>query len=191
MDMQEYNDANESTQTCYKLECGHAYHTKCIVRFLTSTQHKCPLCNKHKTPDEQISREGVIRSLLTEVKKTTEFRDAKQEYILARDEYINVLKSFKADVKKYLYAKAIEFRIKEHRNYYKDAVLNVMNTSKKIAKTLGFKYLGAVSADDFKRNRYGVPIVKTIILGEEYYKDRWRLENPRFWCSMNKIFNNK
>jgi len=29
MDMLEYNDPNESTLTCFKLECGHSYHTKC------------------------------------------------------------------------------------------------------------------------------------------------------------------
>jgi hypothetical protein len=191
MDMQDYNDPNESTTTCYKLECGHAYHTRCIVTFLTKTQHKCPLCNKHKTPDEQISREGVIRKAIDEIKKTEEFRVSKNEYIAARDEYLDVLKSFKADVKKYLYAKAVEFRIKDHRDYYRKALSNVLVTTKKIAVTFGFKHIGAVWAEDHTRRRYGVSFAKSIILGDGYYKDRWRLENPRFWCSMNKIFNNK
>ena len=51
MDMQEYGDERSHTETCRKLRCGHAYHTDCIIEFLSHSNHRCPACNEYKTPE--------------------------------------------------------------------------------------------------------------------------------------------
>ena len=74
MDMKYYQDSRDQTPTCFKLECDHAYHTKCIVASLQKTQHKCPQCNSHKTPEQVLTMEGLITEVFDDVRKKSEFK---------------------------------------------------------------------------------------------------------------------
>jgi len=66
MDMEEYDDPNESTHTCVRLDCKHAYHTKCVLKYMKTTNYECILCNKHRNPIEEA---GLIEQAVDEVKK--------------------------------------------------------------------------------------------------------------------------
>ena len=59
--MEEYQDEKESTETCFKLECHHAFHTKCIMECLLKSKSACPLCNKDK------ERKGVCLTVKASV----------------------------------------------------------------------------------------------------------------------------
>jgi len=69
MDMQDYNDSRESTLTCFKLECGHSYHTKCIIMALSKTKHQCPLCNKEKSIQDKVEEQAYIKKILRKVSR--------------------------------------------------------------------------------------------------------------------------
>ena len=59
MDMTSFNDSRLSTSTCYKLECGHSFHTKCIIGCLSIDRKKCPSCNDRKNPSTELTLQGL------------------------------------------------------------------------------------------------------------------------------------
>ena len=155
MDMNEYQDEHESTETCFKLECGHAYHTKCIVSFLTRTTHKCPSCNKHKTPQEKLEREFIIRELAGEVLKDTRFKELKHEYNQGILEYKQVLCQLRKDAKELVEKRARELRVYDYRAYYIKVKHALFSSAKTIAKELGPRYIGAINSEDRQEGRQG------------------------------------
>ena len=182
MDMIEFRDEAPGTETCFKLECGHAFHTKCIVQFLTRTEHKCPSCNQHKTPEEKLELEGVLRKLLIEVKKDDRVRMAKQEYEQSTHEYKMVLKQWKKESEEWIRNRAAELKITEHKNYHNRSVNAVLQAAEEVAKEKGPKFIAAIKSEkrtDHYR-RYGINIVKSILFGKYYpgYRD-WKLRFPR------------
>ena len=180
MDMKEYSDEQQSTSTCFKLECGHAYHTRCIVAFLTKSTHKCPSCNKQKTPEERLEREGVIHNLVKEVRKDERVKLAKNEFKVAVIEYKEALKVLKNETKEWVKHRSKELKIREYKNYYTRAGKNVLETANEVAKEFGNIYTGAVMAADREERRWGITVAKKTLFGSYVfgYND-WRLRVPR------------
>ena len=140
MDMKAYGDERDSTPTCFKLECNHAFHTKCIVECLQKTRHKCPSCNENKSLEETLSREGVILEIVDEIKKVESVKLAIQEFRTAKHEITESIKFFKEDVKKYAEHRKTELKILEKYKYYIQCQQTVSSEAKKIAKSKGGKY---------------------------------------------------
>jgi len=185
MDMREFNDPNVSTDTCFKLECGHAYHTRCIVEFLTRTEHKCPSCNQHKTPTETVELDGVIVNAVKQIKKDDRVRLAKHEYQEARSEYKAVISQLRNDVREWAKTRCNELKFAEHKNYYNQAASNVTTTAKTVATELGPSYVGALKSGLTARmrgDRWSQNLAKKELFGTHVpgYRD-WRLRNPTVW----------
>ncbi len=184
MDMREFNDPHLSTDTCFKLECGHAYHTKCIVQFLTRTEHKCPSCNQHKTPTETVEFGGVIVNAIKNIKKDDRVRIAKHEFHEARTEYKAVISQLKKEVKEWAKNRANDLKISDHKEYYKQSASNVMAKAKIVAAELGPIYIGALKTKEQTRRetRWGENLAKRELFGAHVpgFRD-WRLRNPTIW----------
>jgi hypothetical protein len=100
-------------ETFSRLQCGHAYHTICLLK---SLQHRsvCPLCNvigqMNDTNDwwqnGRIEMEGRCLEIMEKVKKDKEVREAlreckatKKEMMTLRKEFLKRVKVFKTELR--------------------------------------------------------------------------------------------
>jgi hypothetical protein len=162
MDMRAYQDEHASTSTCFRLECNHAFHTKCIVECLQKTRHRCPSCNEDKNLEGTLNKEGIILELVDEVKKVESVKLALEEYRNAKSEMSVSMKTFKEDVKKYAAQRKAEMKLSEKYKYYTQCQSNVYNEANRVAKTKGGKYRAVftmrfkhVRAQAFERALFG------------------------------------
>ena len=182
MDMREYDDAAEGTDTCHKLDCGHAFHTKCIILVLTKTRHACPSCNKNKPPEKQLEIEGLIRTTLSAVKRDPRVKAVREEYATGKEEYKQALRQLQKESNEWVTKRAEELKIKEYRSYYYSSASAVMATAREVAREMGPKFIAAINSDRRPNNRWGVSISKRTIFGVNPpgYRD-WKLTHPRIW----------
>lgn len=183
MDMKEYKDENEGTLTCHKLECGHAYHTKCIVNFLTKTQQACPSCNKHKTPEQILELQGILVETMNEVVKDPKIKFLKKDFKETKDEYIKLLNQLKTEAKEWASNRAKELAIDKYRTYLKKSRVNLLNTAREVASEMGKKYVATLYTKVFKdqgnrRNFQGYLIVESALYGKESWRHTWGLKHP-------------
>jgi hypothetical protein len=114
MDMEEFQDPRESTVTCVKLECGHAYHTRCAISYLKRTNFDCILCNRHKEPREQLEDEQLALNTFAVVKRDPAYRELKRETLVTFKAYTTAKKAVKKEVNDFL-ASRNWFGLKEAR----------------------------------------------------------------------------
>jgi hypothetical protein len=187
MDMEEYKDEQESTQTCFKLECGHAFHTKCIIQVLSKTGHKCPSCNKGKTPEDKLYFQGMLTSMISEIRKDERVKYAKNEYNESVMAYKQVIKQLTIESRAWILNRANELKLYDHKLYYQKAKKSVMTEAKIAAKEIGPKYVGALESDAHAnvRRGWGVSLVNKLLYGTHVpgYRD-WRLNHPRIWMAL-------
>jgi len=179
MDMKAYEDEHESTTTCFKLACKHAFHTKCIVDVLSQTERKCPSCNNNKNPSELLTKEGLAKKLLTELKRTPELRFAINEVKESMKEFKQTLKILKKDIKEYTETRKIELGFDVKRKYMMDSLKKLPHVTKTEAKKKGVKYFGAVTLEETRRNHYwgGTPFERAFF-GKQMGWKISRLKNP-------------
>lgn len=186
MDMIEYKDPNECTLTCFKLECGHSYHTKCIINFLNNTSHKCPVCNTYKTNDDKIELEGKIRKLLLEISKEPEIRSIKEEYNIAKQEYRESLFECKKAMILLFKEQVSKLKILEKRSYFLSCINTLKSKVKEKANEKTNKHIGAAlfSYEYFtRRTRF-----ESVFLGQNYWVIR-RMIHPRLFLRLDSIKN--
>jgi hypothetical protein len=111
MDMEDYNDERPSTETCFKLDCGHAFHTRCIFQYLRETEYECIQCNVRRSPREEIELTGYIAQALEDLRADPEIRRLRREV----DEAVTEFRAARDEVKKALEAAAPE--IQERAGY--------------------------------------------------------------------------
>jgi hypothetical protein len=181
--MKEYKDENEGTVTCHRLECGHAYHTKCIINFLTKTEQECPSCNKHKTPEQKLELQGLLVQTMKEVVKDSRIKFLKKDFKETKEEYKKLLSQLKKEAKEWASNRAKELSIDKYRDHLKQARVTLLNTAREVALEMGKKHTGALYTTAFKdrgnrRNFQGFLIVESALYGKETWGSTWGLKNP-------------
>ena len=158
MDMKSFEDEQDQTATSFKLECGHAYHTRCIVSCLQRTQHKCPQCNSHKTPEKILTMEGLITEVFDEVRKTKDFKEQLGEYRQSRKDLDNTIKTLKNDVKQFVEKRKEELEFSKKKSRYKSSMRSIRLKFGKLCREKGPLYSGASSnTSEWRRTRLIFP----------------------------------
>lgn len=140
MDMKSYSDEHESTSTCFKLRCGHAFHTKCIVECLQKSNHECPNCHGNKNLEAELSREGVVIRLVKEIKKESNVKAALKEYNLAKGELCSTNKQLKKETLEFAKTRKQTLEYDKKHKYFLQTISKVKSEIKAAAKQKGPKF---------------------------------------------------
>jgi len=163
-----------------RLTCGHAYHTRCIIRSLTSSM-KCPLCNtvgSTDMPDDVRMRiEGRGRILLEDVRKLPEIREALKVWRAEKNEFNTMQKEFKRRSKEFRENLRKELGTEELIKRYSKTITGVVAKFRWAARKHGPVYYAAFkNMSSWQRNRF---IFKINSYGWRALS-RWRLRSM-FW----------
>jgi hypothetical protein len=178
MDMLGYQDERQNTTECYKLDCGHAYHTGCIISCLTQMNRKCPQCNADKDPSKELTREALASKLIREVK-----RDERVKFLLG--EFKEIREEYSEDIKEYGEKRAAELCVPEKSKYLMDSHKEIQSTARRIAREKGIEYVGALKDVVNRRNRWweGSAFDRAFFSKKEAYSIR-RLKFPRLYLDL-------
>ncbi|NBO24455.1 MAG: E3 ubiquitin-protein ligase [Chlamydiae bacterium] len=159
MDMIHYNDERESTFSCFKMNCGHAYHTKCIITCLSVEGKKCPQCNDKKSPSQELSVEGLKKKYLGEIKRDKDIQFLMNELSLSDQEYSEARRQLKKDIQEFINKRKVELGMDVKRDYVLECLKRIRNDSKTIAKQKGPEYLAALDPSEgrYRRGWGGTP----------------------------------
>ena len=181
MDMISFEDARERTETCIKLVCGHAYHTQCIVRCLSHLDQKCPNCNSSKTPSEQLTRHGMARKLISELRKDDDIKFLLKEHSESRNELAIAEKQLNLDIKEYIKQRRIELHIDEKRSYFMSCSNHLSSTLKKLAKLKNPQFMAALEPEIHRRYHYWYgSYLDEMLFGRSRARANYRLKFPFF-----------
>ena len=183
MDMISFRDERVQTPSCIKLECNHAYHTKCIIRCLTVSNLGCPTCNKHKTPAQELTREGLAKKLIGELKKDDEIKFLITEFKESSLEYNDTIFTLKKDVKQFISKRSNELQLSEKRKYMLECLAKIQSTAKLLSKTKGPEYTGALNTRLIGRYRRGTSFERLFFNAQEAYRI-YRLKTPSLYMSL-------
>ena len=177
MDMKSFEDERNSTETCVKLDCKHAFHTRCIRTCLSTADKKCPQCNTPKTFEEEITSEGLIKMCVRRFKKQPEVKSLLQEMNIAKKELSGTLKVLREEVRKFIKEKVRELNMAPQRKYFIRCLHKMRKLIKDEATRLGPMYVGVIENDRGWRSRYGGSSVERMIYGCNTWSV-YRLKNP-------------
>jgi hypothetical protein len=182
MDMISYQDQREQTETCIRLDCGHAYHTRCILRCLSQMNQKCPNCNTPKTASQEITREGIVKNLISEIKKDTDMKFLLNEYKEAREELHESESQLRKDVKEFIEKRKEELCIDDKRKYFISCIARITSNTKAIARTKGPQYVGALITD--REYHWGGSYFERLMFGKQQARLNYRLKFPYLRMSL-------
>lgn len=174
MDMDTYQDERDSTETCFKLDCGHSFHTKCIVNCLQKSNHVCPQCNKQKTAEGKLTTEGLATRLFVDLRKHPDVKIAINELKEAKNEMKNSMEILTKETKEFVEKRKVELCILEKRKYLLDSLSNVRKTIRGVSGQFPPMYSGCFSF--FNQWR-----LEKLIFGVSSYRYMYRLRIPRIY----------
>lgn len=135
-----------------RLQCGHAYHTTCLLRAL---QHRsvCPLCNVIGQPQDnedwwnngRIALEGRCMEIMEKVKKDKEVREAMRTYKACVKDIAGVKKEFVKRVKEFKTGLRAEMGVDEKVKSVLKAKATAVRIFTRKAKSEGTLIAGAAS----------------------------------------------
>lgn len=186
MDMLSFNDEHDSTPTCYKLECGHAYHTKCIIQTLSQSERKCPSCNGNKDPTTALTQKGLAIQLLAQVKKNPDVKACTHEVKEAIDEYKEAIKTLKSDTKAYIAQRSTELHIPQKRKYLMECLSATQRSATATAKTLNPKFTAAFTVlyGDHHGRYWRGTAFERVFYGKGAAYTIARSKYPRLWVPL-------
>ena len=185
MDMQEFEDSQSQTSTCFKLECEHAYHTSCIIRCLSQSGRKCPQCNSEKDPARQLTQEALASKLVNELKRNDAIKPLIAEFKEGKEEYAQTIQQLKKDIKEYAELRAKELCIPDKRKYVMNCLSEIQRTTKSIAAQKGTQYVGAIKhATGRNRTYVGTPSFDRVFFGIQGAYSISRLKYPRLYLEL-------
>jgi galactose-1-phosphate uridylyltransferase len=160
-----------------RLQCGHAYHTLCLLRAL---QHRstCPLCNvigqMNERGDEwwnngRIEMEGRCMKIMEKVKKDKEVRESLRDYKAASKDVMSLKKEFMKRVKDFKTGLRAEMGVDEKVKAVMKAKNYVLKLFTRKAKSEGTLTVGALNILPTYR-------VEKFLLGATRFF-RWRMHH--------------
>lgn len=179
MDMQEYNDTRENTISSIKLECGHAFHTRCIVNCLSQLNRKCPQCNNIKDPP---TTEEIHAKLRTEIKKTPAIKELLNELDETIKDYQKDILKIKKEVSEYAKKQVTESGLDKKRAYMLTCLRRIQTKAKSVAKTKGLKYVEALNTNGM-RPYYFSTLFERMFFSKQLSYRLYRLKHPRLYMS--------
>lgn len=157
MDMEEFQDPRESTPTCVKLECHHAYHTKCAITYLKRTNFDCIMCNRHKEPLERLEEEQLALNTFAVVKRDPTYRELKRDALVKFKAYTEAKKLAKKEMHDFLVS----------RNWFG---LKLARTAAQRASTKTRAYLCRTAVRQ-------VPLLRAVLSGHMQRGNKYHLYN--------------
>jgi hypothetical protein len=192
MDMIEFQDTKESTETSFKLECGHAYHTKCIVTFLTRSESKCPCCNTRTTAEKKLDYEALKRKNLSQIKNTDTLKIIVKEHWEAKADLIKVLRQLREETREWAAKRAAELNVATYRNYFIQTVSSARAEAKRIARIMSPGHLETInSLETHHMNSWRADPLNIYLFGKSSRYSIYRVSNPRVSISYNHLCKKK
>lgn len=160
-----------------RLQCGHAYHTICLLK---SLQHRsaCPLCNVIGQMNDgghdwwhngRIVLEGRCLEIMEKVKKDKEVREGLRDYKAAAKDVMSLKKDFMKRVKEFKTGLRAEMGVDEKVKAVMKAKSSVLRLFTRKAKSEGSLIAGAL-------NILPAPKVERFLLGATRFF-RWRIHH--------------
>jgi hypothetical protein len=137
-----------------RLECGHAYHSTCVLQMIRSCKGKCAQCNATQLVDpqdeyqswaERISFEGKCKKALAKVKKLTEISEGLQDIKGFREEIDRKRREFDKRVQEAQKQIATDLKLDETIDLYEFSKRETLKRFKKKAKDIGTLELATIS----------------------------------------------
>ena len=178
MDMKTFEDERNSTETCVKLDCKHAFHTRCIITCLSTQDKQCPQCNTAKTIEDELTGQGLMKMTVRRFKQQPEVKYLLNELKTSKKEYTGLLKNLRDQTRKFIKEKVKELNINVHRKYFIKCLHKMRKMVKEEAVRLGPLYVGILESDRAWRSRYGGSTVEKMLYGSSSWTF-WRLKNPK------------
>jgi hypothetical protein len=123
---------------------------------------KCPNCNKEKNARQDLTREGLTKQFMTEIKKDGDIKFLVKELVEIRDELHQTNVQLKKDVKEYFEKRKTELNFTEKRGYLMECISKLQGKTKSLAREKGPEYVGALTYErsycgttTFERNFFG------------------------------------
>ena len=180
MDMKSYQDEHTSTTTCFKLECGHAYHTKCIIDCLMKSNLGCPNCNMHRRPESELTIKGILAKVVREIKFDPELQPIKQEYLIAMKELADTKKQIKKDTTIFIGKRKKEVCFEDKRKYYLQCVSAYRKKIFEVAQNKSPIHLGVLYKNPTFRKHYNVD---RLFFSNGSTFNRWRLQSKTIYAN--------
>jgi hypothetical protein len=181
MDMKGYQDERQSTQTCFKLDCNHAFHTKCIVECLQKTHKQCPSCNSEKTILEDLTLEGALQKLIEDVKKVKCVKESFRNCLAAKKDLTNTTNQLKKEIKEFAKQRKGEINYSEKRQHFSKCLAEARRIAIRESKKLGLAHRGMFSQKFIHRRDRQLDLA---ITGIKYPGRIWRLRYPYIGFSL-------
>jgi hypothetical protein len=180
MDMRSYQDERQSTGICFKLECGHAYHTKCIIDCLTKSNIGCPNCNAHRRPENELTIKGIVAKVVREIKRDPELQALKHEYVLSMKELSATKKQIKKDTKEFIRKRKQELLFEDKRKYHVQCVSAYRRKIFEVAQKKSPVHLGVLYKNPTFRKYYNVD---RLFFNQGSSFTRWRLQSKTIYAN--------